>query len=239
MFKDNRRNTNSKGPLFKTVDVLSLAFAAHRVNNGYEKFGQNSFDEKTGTTIVHKYANKDIVKYQITGRYIPSNYIHITVKEEDRQKAVKAKDHFEKYMFNILGGDINDFTQNILDVIFKEEVTKYDLGLLAYIPEMIDRDTKNDSLEELLQKEYLNSEYLGPVKEKFSGKCKILNSRFLHGYNCWIYLAGCNGNLLSFFNKKSLIVNSELEITARIKYQGKNKVNNNIKETGINYVKII
>ena len=104
---------------------------------------------------------------------------------------------------------------------------------------MIDRDTKNDSLEELLQKEYLNSEYLGPVKEKFSGKCKILNSRFLHGYNCWIYLAGCNGNLLSFFNKKSLIVNSELEITARIKYQGKNKVNNNIKETGINYVKII
>ena len=156
MFKDNRRNTNSKGPLFKTVDVLSLAFAAHRVNNGYEKFGQSSFDEKTGMTIVHKYANKDIVKYQITGRFIPSNYIHITVKEQDRQKAVKAKDHFEKYMFNILGGDINDFTQNILDVIFKEEVTKYDLGLLAYIPEMIDRDTKNDSLEELLQKEYLN-----------------------------------------------------------------------------------
>ena len=239
MFENNRRNTNSKGPTFKTIDVLGLAFAAHRVNNGYEKFGQSSFDEKTGMTIVHKYANKDIVKYQITGRYIPSNYIHITVKEEDKQKALKAKDHFEKYMFNILGGDINDFTQSILDVIFKEQVTKYDLGLLAYIPEMIDRDTKKDTIEELLEKEYTNSEYVGLVKEKFSGKCKILNSVFINSYNCWVYLAGCNGNLLSFFYKKPLNVDTELNITARIRYQGKNRVNNNIKETGINYVKII
>lgn len=237
-FQNARKNVK-QDTTYPILDVLSLAFAAHRVNQGYSQVGESVFDHLTGGSVTKKYANKDIVKFQITGRYIPSNYTYVAVKEEDIQKAKNAKSHFEKYMFNILGGDISEFTQNILDVIFKEEVTKHDLGLISYIPEMIARDNKKDKLGDILDSDYCNSKHVGKPKDRFEGKITILNNFFARTYNCWIYTAGCDGNLFTFFNKKQLELGKEYNVRAKINWHGYNRVNNSLQETALNYLKFV
>ena len=238
-FKDTKRS-NSASDIYNTAEVLALAFAAHRTNKGYIKNSEIQYpNTDCAETIVKRYANKEIVKFQITGKFIPQGYIHVPIKDCDRENAEKAVAHFQKYAFGILGGTLNDFQKNILDIIFNEKVGKYDLGLLAYVPEMIARDAKQDTLEDTLETVYANSQHIGNVKDKWAGKITILNSFFSNNYQCWIYSAGTDGNLVSFFNKKELEVGKTYDVTARIKFHGQNRIKNHFKETTINYVKFV
>ena len=221
----------TKEKTFKTQDVLAVAFAAYRANNGYVK------DSYRFTENDPLFSNKDIVKYQFNPEYRPGDFKPVRTIEEDYEAVDVALKHFRRYSMDILGDNLNEFQRQVFEQVGLDEVEYSKLGLLAYVPELVKREIKENTVKKLLRTEYRDSMYIGALGDSVEGVCVILDSHYSSHYERYAYTADYMGNVISFWNKFEIPVGERRKFKARVKEQSKNRLFA-VNETQLNYVKV-
>ena len=220
-----------KAQTFKTQDVLAIAFAAHRKNKGYIK------DSYRFTENDPLFSNKDIVKSQLCPSYRPGDFKPVRTTEEDYEAVDIALKHFRRYTIEVLGKGLNDFQKSIFENVIQEEVEYRALGMLAYVPELVDREVRQNALKKKLRTEYRDSMYIGAKGDAVEGVCLILDSHYSSHYEKYSYTADYMGNIVSFWYKDKIPAGDRRKFKARVKDQIKNKLFT-VNETQLNYVKV-
>lgn len=218
---------------FKTQDVLAVAFAAYKNNEGYVK-DTHRFSEPVNETL---FSNKDIVKFQFRPEFRPDDFKPLRTTDEDYADVDNCLKHFRRYTLGVLGESLTEFQKDVLDCIWLEEIPYRKLGLLAYVPELVQRETKELALKKVLRTDYRDSVYIGGVGEQVEGVCQILDSYYSSHYERYAYTADYMGNLISFWNKFEIPVGERRKFRAKVKDHAKNKLFE-VSETALNYVKV-
>ena len=214
------------------TEALAASYAAHRINNGYIKNG--SFDYHKNIWVHH--SNKDLVRNHFSQRTDTPTSI-ITITEEDRENAAKGIAHFKRY--TLLGlGKLTDFQKDVAYLAGQEFVNLRELGLISYLPALVEREQQESNTKKIIKNEYSDSAHYGSVGDKFEGTVTILSGRYLNDYGRYVYSAGMDGNLFSFWSNLKFEPNTDYTIKGKIKGHG-NAYKTGYLETSLNYVKSI
>lgn len=218
---------------YKTQTVLATAYAAYRHNNGYVK-DTFRFSEPDNKTL---FSNKDILKFQFRPDFRPDDFKPLRTTDDDYAEVDAALKHFRRYTLGVIGESLTDFQKDVIDAVWLEEVPFNKLGLIAYVPELVARETKEISLKKKIRMEYRDSIYIGGIGESVEGVCQILDSYYSSHYEKYAYTAEYMGNLISFWNKFELQQGDRRKFVAKVKSHGKNRLFE-ANETTLNYVRL-
>ncbi len=218
---------------YKTQDVLAVAFRAFKINNGYVK-DTVRFSEPVNNTV---FSNKDIVKFQMRPEFRPPDFNVIKTNEDDYADVDSALKHFRRYTFGMLGDSLTDFQKDVIENVWSENVEFNKLGILAYVPALVERELKENSLKKVIRTEYRESKYIAGVGESVEGVCKILDRHYSSHYERYKYTADYMGNVIGFWNKFEIPVGEHRKFKGKVKAHDKNRLFE-VSETTINYVKI-
>lgn len=222
--------------------VLSVSFAAHRINGGYVK-ETNRFSE--GKPPV--WANKELVSYtlghddnlknskNVTRYWLPEGFVPITTIDEDIDNVEVAIKHVKRYLIGAMADKLSEFQQSVFDAMGSDSVPVTKVALLSYLPEMIKREVAESAYIRKIKSEYADSAHL--VNDTFAGSILILKSHHLKDHGTNVITAGFEGNLLTFFNKDTFTVGSVIKITAKVNKRETCAVTK-LPRTTLNYVKI-
>ena len=205
---------------YKTQTVLATAYAAYRHNNGYVK-DTFRFSEPDNKTL---FSNKDILKFQFRPDFRPDDFKPLRTTDDDYAEVDAALKHFRRYTLGVIGESLTDFQKDVIDAVWLEEVPFNKLGLIAYVPELVARETKEISLKKKIRMEYRDSIYIGGIGESVEGVCQILDSYYSSHYEKYAYTAEYMGNLISFWNKFELQQGDRRKFVAKVKSHGKNRL---------------
>lgn len=217
----------------KTQDALAVAYAAYKYNEGYVK-DTHRFSEPVNATM---FSNKDILKFQFRPEWRPDDFKPLSTSEDDYEAVDQALKHFRRYTLGLLGEKLSNFQTDVMEVIGQETVPLNKLGLIAYVPELVKRETKENTLKKTIRTEYRNSLYIAGIGETVEGVCQILNSHYSSHYERYAYTADYMGNLISFWNKFEIPEGERRKFRAKVKAHSKNRLFD-VSETALNYVKI-
>lgn len=220
-------------PEYKTQDALAIAYAAHKLNEGYVK-DTHRFSEPVNETL---FSNKDILKFQFRPEFRPDDFKPVKTTDEDYENVDNALKHFRRYTLGLLGEQLNDFQTDVMETIGQETVPYNKLGLIAYVPELVKREIKENALKKTIRTEYRDSLYIGGVGESVEGVCQILNVHYSSHYERYSYTADYMGNLISFWNKFEITEGERRKFKAKVKAHTKNRLFD-VNETALNYVKL-
>jgi hypothetical protein len=232
----------------KTVPTrlaLEYAFAAYRVNGGYVKepslsngpeFNNRNLVEHCVKHWINETQNESTLVF-----WIPYEFNVLEITEQDRASADQVDQHFKKYMFNSLAGKLSQFENDIYSTICSEEVAITKVGLIAYIPELVDRDRAKWQFEKTVNTEYKHSSF--QTVESVEGKMTVLRvydfttSDFDTVRNV---ILGFDGNLYHFYDKKRYVAlkseGCKYYVKGRVKAEAKER-NTGATMTRLNYVK--
>lgn len=219
--------------MIKTQDALAVSFAAYKHNEGYVK-DTFRFSEPVNETL---FSNKDIIKFQFRPEFRPDDFKPLRTSEDEYKDVDECLKHFKRYTLGVIGESLSDFQKDVLDCIWLEEVPYRKLGLLAYVPELVSREQKENSLKKLIRTEYRESVYIGGIGDTVEGVCQIIGSHYSPHYEKYSYTADYMGNLISFWNKFSIPEGERRKFRAKVKAQSKNRLFD-ANETALNYVKV-
>jgi len=221
---------------YDTRRILELAFAAQRVNNGYVK--QTRRYSEGQTTI---WSNKEIVAFSADyynnymTEWVPADFIAIKVTDEDRAALAAADKHMRRYTLLALG-NLTEFQSDVFTAYISDRVTANRIGLLAYLPQFVDRELEDKIYKGRLKTEFAHS---SAIKEKkIIGELEILKRVYSANYETFFYTAGFNGNLVMFSNKFQYTINDVFGFKASVKGQ-KTDNESGLTVNKINYVKLI
>lgn len=224
---------------YTTDQVIELAFAAYRVNNGYEKHTQR-YSEGQST----RYSNKELVTYSAYHYkkcdsefkpWIPADFIPLKVTDEDRAAKAAAEKHMRRYTMLALG-DLSEFENDIFTVFSSEAVTLNRIGLVAYLPAFVERELKEKEYKGRLKKEFLESAVINLHKIE-NTTVEILKVIPLHEYDSYLYFGAIEKDLVCFSKKDILEIGDHYEIRARVKGHDRER-ETNLPMTRLNYVKL-
>jgi len=218
---------------YKTQDVLAVAFRAFKINNGYIK-DTVRFSEPVNNTV---FSNKDLVKFQMRPEFRPPDFTAMQTNQDDYADVDNALKHFRRYTFGMLGESLSDFQKNVIENVWSENVEFNKLGILAYVPALVERELKENSLKKVIRTEYRESKYIAGVGESVEGVCKILDRHYSSHYERYKYTADYMGNVIGFWNKFEIPVGEHRKFKGKVKAHDKNRLFE-VSETNINYVKI-
>lgn len=216
-------------------DALALAYAAHRINGNQYIKETRRFSTEGNDPI---YSNKEIVKYTLASQrneWIPDDFTPVVVTAEDYESVEDCKNHFKRYTMLALG-DITEFQQNMFEIV-KQNEHRYLDGRIAFIPQFVENERKENALKKKIRMDYRNSVHLGKEKDEVDGVVKILEARWSNQFERWNYNGVIDGNLVSFMNANNHEVGSVKRIKGKIKSLQDNKLFK-VPETRLNYVKL-
>ena len=235
----NNASIGKQGQMFNTLEVLAVAYAAQRINKGYVKFGSYDYHKN----IILSKANKEIVKEHFNcfhsswHRQDDKIRAQVNVLDEDKQAADTARAHFKKYTLGLLGNKLNDFQKDLFSAVSADEVSATQLGILAYVPEMVKREQAESTLKKTVKTQYRDSEFVGAIGDSYEGICTIIGKQYHSAYEKFIYTVENKGNVLSFFCKFDFAEGAQKQVKGKIKALVQNK-KFNVNETRLNYVKV-
>jgi len=134
-------------------------------------------------------------------------------------------------------GNLDDFKQQMIDELNKDEVPVKGMGRIAFAPEFIKRDRHETGLTKTIRIEYRDSRHIEPVGETVEGVVEFLDKRYSAQWESYNYTCVLDGNLVSFMNKFEHAVGDRKRIKAKVKSHTKNKLFS-ANETRLNYVKL-
>lgn len=220
-------------------DMLALAYAAYRVNdNRYIKDTQRFSEDKP---TVH--ANKELMRYFLhqkghaPGVWVPEDYVPFSVTEEDYASVERARNHFKRYTMEILGENLSDFQKTVYETYCQEDIPVNRAGIIAYLPELVERELEEIALKKLLRTDYRDSKHIGQVNDPVEGVGKILQASYSKQWEKWYYTMGLDGNIVSFANTHAHAVGTMKRIKAKVKDHTKNRLFS-VNETRLNYVRL-
>jgi hypothetical protein len=221
---------------YSTQEVLAVAFAAYRINdNKYVKHLQR-FSEENNPPI---FPNKDLVKYHFAkGAYwVPEDFKDFEPTAEDYDAVNEALTHFKSYTFKMLANQLGQFQQDVLKAVSGDKVVSQQMGLVAYVPELIKRELKENHFKKLLRTEYHNSEHIGKEKDAVEGVFKVLSSTYSRKWESNNYVCDYMGNIVSFMKVDVLQEGASYKFKAKVKAHSRNNLFD-VNETRLNYVKV-
>ena len=219
---------------FPTQTLLELAFAAHRVNKGYEKQTRR-YSENMPTT----FSNKELVTYTAAAgsdQFIPHDFVPLKVTEEDLAAKEAADKHMRRYTMLAMG-NLNDFENDIYSAYCSEVMPINRVGLIAYLPEFVERELQAKIYKQRLKTEFANSQYFNGDVE---GNCEILKViRVSRDFEdpFYMHFGAVDGNLVCFARKEGFAEGATYIIKAKVKGQDKER-ETGLPMTRINYVKL-
>ena len=224
--------------VYDTRRILELSFAAQRINNGYVK-DTRRFSEGQPTT----WSNKEIISFSAaayynssnSSTYIPSDFIPIKVTDADYAALANADKHMRRYTLLVLG-NLSDFQADVFAAYAGERIAVNRIGLLAYLPQFVERELEEKIYKGRLKTEFANSTAI--KEKKIIGELEILKRVYSINYETYFYTAGFNGNLVMFSNKFQYKNSEVFGFKANVKSQQTDR------DTGLivnklNYVKLV
>ena len=146
-----------------TKEFAALAFSAYRFNNGLIKDSVR-WDDAT-ESLVPVTPNKVLMRNTFSQK---EGEVFLTVTDDDRQQAEDAINalHGDITLKLLMGKVVSDFVQNLNNAVSKESCTASDCGIVAWLPEMFGRITKEQSNKEQMFELGATSEYIGAIDQK-------------------------------------------------------------------------
>jgi hypothetical protein len=216
----------------KTETLLELAFAAHRVNNGYEKQTRR-YSEDQPTT----FSNKELITFTVqTDSWIPEDFVPLQITEEDRAAKAAADKHMRRYTMLAMG-DLPQFESDIFSAYASEVMPVNRVGLIAYLPQFVERELQSKIYKQRMKTEFANSKHL---EGNIQGNCEILKViRINKDFNepFYMHFGAVDGNLVCFARKEGFAEGTVYTISAKVKGQDKER-ETGLPMTRINYVKL-
>lgn len=223
-------------------EVLALAIAAQRINGEYLKRGGKSDfvtriedGEKVQRYTRIKESNRHVI--QTLEEVVPD----ILDDTELLNAAQSMLDNLTMdFMFKVLSDSMNDFETSIHEFIAENDDELYiqkHMGIIAFIPEYVKRDTD----KKLFEERSIGSEYIGVKGDKITTDIEIISKRQATAWAGWnVNAITSDGNRVSFFTTKDELseMTGVFSITAKVKDCSTVWDNSDIKETRLNYVKI-
>ena len=204
---------------FPTLEALSIAVAADRVNGGYVKQAEYGDDYKTVT----RKANKYMVMDHIKGNEL------LAVTDADRKSAETMLTHFRGYLMLQLAGKLNDFQQTVFSVISKDEISiknQYECSIVSCLPKVYRTDLQRKEIDAKKR----NST---PIQEdNFQGEIIVEACRYSVYYDKFRITARTENKILDFWYRESLESGMPYMIKGRVKARRADGT------TQLNYVKI-
>lgn len=228
---------------YPTDRLVELAFAAYRVNRGYVKDSRRYSEERPTT-----YSNKEIVTYsaahysqynekeRVCKTWIPSDFVPVKVTDEDRAAKADADRHMRRYTMLALG-NLSDFQQDVFSAYSSERMPVNRVGLIAYLPEFVNRELQDKMYKERLKTEFANSRY---YENKVDGAMEVLKViRVSREFDDTFYMhfGAVDGNLICFARKEGFAVGNVYTITAKVKGRETER-ETGLPMTRVNYVKL-
>lgn len=226
---------------FATDEIVALAFAAHRHNNGYVKTTVRTSEPDTKTV----WSNKELVSYTIATEskksktdaydvWIPEDFVPIETTDADVANVDAARNHVKKYLVGMISNEITAFQQEVHDVVTSDKTPVTKIGLVSYIPELLLREQAAVVFKKKIKNDFADSAVLTGA---LAGFIEVINCRYIEKHEAYSVMASLDKDLVKFFHKDALAVGATIKITAKSK---DSYIDPNTKCTVnyINYVKI-
>jgi hypothetical protein len=155
---------------------------------------------------------------------------------EDLKCAEEMREHFKGLLLKKLTGEIKDgtFFDKMIVLANRESISKFDLGIVCYMPGHYFKELKQEHIRESL--EALDSSHFGQVGEKVKLDINLVDYKILPAYNSYLYTAKTGSNIVKFFSKADFrSAGGKFAVSARVKSHTKDKYGNLVTE--LNYVK--
>lgn len=202
-----------------TLEVLSVACAAYRINGGLLK---EATSEKNSNSVLVKSHFRDAKPLEVT--------------DQDRESAESVKTYIQQTVMlsRLQSLPVNDFTNQISTILEAETTKLSNIGILVWAPKLCADLQKSADTKQQASLIGISSNYIGNVGNKVNVNFTTISKRFNNAYNCWRYLGhDGNGNLIGFLNKNEIkdgLLKGKIKATEYSKYSGG-------KVTYLNYVK--
>ena len=204
-------------------EVTAICVAAYRFNNysfvsdGFVRGKLTSTEEPPDIV----YSNKTLVaKYLgIGGEETPL----LTVTEEDRTQAQEMIDAIinDNLLAILKGEQIRGFRHSLVTLLSKESVTDKELlrsiNMLVYVPTSA-AGIKAKQAKELKSHEFINSRWIGHIKDKVDCQITIHKAMLSQKYSCYFITAyTVENNVIRFSSQSEWIDGNSYQIRGRIK----------------------
>lgn len=223
---------------YKTEYLIELAYAAYRVNSGYEKHTRRHSESPP------TYSNKELVAYTASSAheqspFIPEDFTPLEVTDTDRAAVAEGKKHMRRYTLLAMG-DLPQFESDLFAAYSSDEMPIGRIGILAYLPAFIERQVKDKVYKQRVKTEFADSKHLTGDRIEPSEveilKIIPLNSDWL-AEPAFMHFGAIGKNLVCFTLKQMYAVGETYDIVARIKGNDVER-DSKIPMTRLNYVKL-
>lgn len=224
---------------YPTKALIELAYAAYRVNKGYEKQTRR-YSEGQPTT----FANKELIAFTIrssdtTDGWTPEDFEPLQVTDEDKLEVSSGAKHMRRYTMLALG-DLPDFEKDLFAAYSSDKMPVGRVGLIAYLPAFIERQVKDKVYKQRLKTEFdesrhLEGDRLEPTEVEIL-KVIPLNSDWI-AEPAYMHFGAIGKDLVCFTQKQMYAVGDVYDIVARIKGKDKER-ESSLPMTRLNYVKL-
>ena len=223
---------------YKTDYLIELAYAAYRVNNGYEKHTRRHTENPP------TYSNKELVAYTASAHnekspFIPEDFTPLEVTDADRAAVEEGKKHMRRYTMLAMG-DLPQFESDLFAAYSSDEMPIGRIGILAYLPAFIERQVKDKVYKQRIKTEFADSKHLVGDKIEPSEveilKVIPLNSDWI-AEPAYMHFGAIGKDLVCFTLKQMYAVGDTYDIVARIKREDLER-DTKTPMTRLNYVKL-
>jgi len=205
---------------FSTLEALSVAVAADRINGGYVKHAEFGDDQQQ----IKRQANKYMVMDHCRGTNI------LSITDTDLETAKTMLTHFRGYIMLQLSGKLNEFQHTVLGVISKDEINyskQYECSIVSCLPKAYRTDLQRKELDAMKRSST-------PIQEdNFKGEIIIEACRYSVYYDKFRITARTENKILDFWYRESLETGMPYMIKSKVKARRGDGT------TQLNYVKII
>lgn len=225
---------------FPTKEIIELAYAAYRVNKGYEKHTRRHSENPP------TFANKELIAYTLQSRYnkdmfLPEDFTPLEVLPADKDAMANGDKHMRRYTLLAMG-DLPDFESDLFAAYSSEEMPIGRVGLLGYLPAFIDRELEAKVYKQRMKIEFADSSYLGIAGDKVDPadveilKVIPLNNDF-YGEPAYMHFGAIGKDLVCFTKKDKFAVGQTYQIVGKVKGHDVER-DSKLPLTRLNYVKI-
>ena len=226
---------------YNTEDVISASLLAYEFNN-------ENYVKREGIHEYRQIVDKDGQEHcaYVTVALSNACLVRWMLMEEKELLEIKREDaktliadSAVEFAFETLSKDMGDFETKVYELLEKEELHRSEVGLASFIPTFI----KNRDIQRKASAETLNSEWIGSVGDKVELEINVVRANRSHefgGFNITGYTV--EGNAVSFFTSKNDFENvtgETIKISAKVKKHQTLWKDKDVKETRLNYVKLI
>jgi hypothetical protein len=222
---------------FSTQQVLELACAAQRINNGYLKESDPVY-AVDGQWVYNRQSNKMLMLCTLDPAFWKDNPadcpMPIKTTDEDVARAEEIRKYYRKLVFAAIEGE-NDFLTTINSILSNDTVKSNMFGYVACLPSVQLKDAMHTKVKKVARA--VDQEYLAEAGAKvFDLDCEIIESIKSKNFDGFNICAIINNKMVSWINKTDLVIGPCVVVKAKVKDHTTHWKHGNA-VTRLNYVK--